>query len=355
MPEQPGWNKLPPKYTIEQLLVDLDLLDVTGHVRKDPGQPHSLGSGAAGEVHRGLYEWTEPGTMQVVQMKVAMKYILSAPHDRIKTEEVDFAMCHNCNIQLMQNTQRIRREVATWRYLNHPNVTEFIGIAQIEPNRPPALVSRFMHRNKFLDYIGRHPELKREKAIEIALGLEYLHTRNPPVIHSDIKPARFPQFRRDNILISDSGAAQLNDFGASRILDVQGFTTKVMRNMRYTAPELLPMAEIQEDPQPTTQSDIFSLAMLLLVLFNHRHNIELQSSIPYNHVRLVNDNGSNETKLLRRIHAGERPIRERYPTINDGGIWETIQICWQPFPSQRPRISQVVPLLLSLSDSIMTS
>ncbi|KAF7974087.1 hypothetical protein HWV62_13391 [Athelia sp. TMB] len=186
---------------------------------------------------------------------------------------------------------------------------QFLGIAQIEMSRPPGLVSRFMPHNKFLVYIASHPLQKKEKAMEIALGLQYLHSRNPPVIHGDIKP--------DNILISDTGVAQLNDFGTSRILDVQGFTTKAMRNMRYTAPELLPITETEEDFRPTTQSDIFSLAMLLLVLFNHRPNIELQMSLPYNHIRLVNDNGSQEIKLLRRIHAGERPLRERYPTITD--------------------------------------
>ncbi|KZP25896.1 kinase-like protein [Athelia psychrophila] len=210
----------------------------------------------------------------------------------------------------------------------------------MEPNRPPGLVSRFLYRNKFLDYIGRHPELKRQMALDIARGLQYLHSRDPPVIHGDIKP--------DNVLISDNGAAQLNDFGTSQILDVQGFTTKTMRNMRYTAPELLPIAETLIDPRPTMQSDIFSLGMLFLVFFNHRPNIELQSSIPYNHIRLVNDNGASEVKLLKRIHAGERPMRDRYPGIEGDGIWNTITACWQGHLMQRPNINQVVQMLQML-------
>ncbi|KAF7974085.1 hypothetical protein HWV62_13387 [Athelia sp. TMB] len=312
-------------YTIQALTSDLSKLDITGHVRKDPEHPNPLGSGAAGVVYRGIYEWMDPKSLQVVQMKVAVKHILSATNDHAKTE------------QLTQSTQRIRREVASWRFLNHPNVTKFLGIAQMELNRPPGLVSPYIHRNRFLDYIGRHSELKREKAIEIALGLQYLHSRSPPVIHGDIKP--------DNILITDSGVAQLNDFGTSRILDVQGFTTKAMRNMRYTAPELLLLEESLQDPRPTTESDIFSLAMLLLVLFNYRTNLEMQASLPYNHFRLVNDNGSHEIKLLRRIHASERPIRERYPTLEDDSIWRIITTCWHPHPMQRPHISQVVSWL----------
>lgn len=82
--------------------------------------------------------------------------------------------------------------------------------------------------------------------------------------------------------------------------------------------------------------------------FNHRPNIELQMSLPYNHIRLVNDNGGHEIKLLRRIHAGERPLRERYPTIVDGQIWNTISMCWQPHPTQRPPIAYVVNRLTSL-------
>jgi hypothetical protein len=50
-----------------------------------------------------------------------------------------------------------------WLYLSHPNVTEFFGIANLLPGQPPGLVSRFLQRNDFLAYIGRHPDLKREK------------------------------------------------------------------------------------------------------------------------------------------------------------------------------------------------
>lgn len=58
--------------------------------------------------------------------------------------------------------------------------------------------------------------------------------------------------------------AQLNDFGISHVIDVRGFITKIMRNIRLTAPELMPITEVASDVYPTFQSDIFSLAMLLL-------------------------------------------------------------------------------------------
>ena len=62
-----------------------------------------------------------------------------------------------------QCTQRLKREVAAWRFLSHPNITQFLGIAYLQAGQLPGLVSQYMLRNNFLAYIGRHPGLKREK------------------------------------------------------------------------------------------------------------------------------------------------------------------------------------------------
>ena len=74
---------------------------------------------------------------------------------------------------------------------------------------------------------------------------------------------------QNNVLISDDGQAQITDFGVACILDVQGYTTSesAPRNIRYVAPELMPINPAQEDdkrPHPTLESDIYSLAILLL-------------------------------------------------------------------------------------------
>jgi hypothetical protein len=72
--------------------------------------------------------------------------------------------------------------------------------------------------------------------------------------------------------VTDNGVAQLNDFGMSQLMDVRGFTTKIMRNIRFSAPELMPITEQKSDIHPTFQTDIFGLAMLLLqvcLYFDH--------------------------------------------------------------------------------------
>ena len=74
-------------------------------------------------------------------------------------------------------------------------------------------------------------------------------------------------FLQENVLVSDDGVAQINDFDMSRILETQGFTTKILRNIRFNAPELMPITEETCDILPTFQSDIFSLGILFLQVF----------------------------------------------------------------------------------------
>lgn len=92
---------------------------------------------------------------------------------------------------------------------------------------------------------------------DVSDGLAYLHGKNPPVIHQDIKP--------DNILISEDGFYMITDFGIS---------TKVRSTMRrlhaqessggtlaYMGPE-----RFSTTPMPIMASDIWSLGAMLFEL-----------------------------------------------------------------------------------------
>lgn len=85
---------------------------------------------------------------------------------------------------------------------------------------------------QLLDYITRNKSLSlhqtRFYAMEIILGLEYLH--NKGIIHRDIKP--------ENVLLDKDGHAKLTDFGLSKV----GGAAKTFSNVGtplYTAPEII--------------------------------------------------------------------------------------------------------------------
>jgi serine/threonine protein kinase len=283
--------------------------DITRYIQRDPNPKyrHPIGSGASGDVYKAIYKAVNPQTREANNIHVVIKVLAGTTYDMTKLEE------------------RLNREIACWRHLKHPNVTELLGIADFLPGRPPGLVSKLVQRHNFLEYIGRHPELKREKAQEIAAGVKYLHDNN--MIHGDIKA--------NNILVSNRGVAQITDFGLAQILDVRGFTTMTQRNVRFTAPELMPL--VDNFNRPTRQSDIFSLGILLLQLF-HGPDPNRQRGLPYNHIA-YSDIGY-DIKLMKRVCAGDRPRRDSYNYILDQH-WALICWCWDDHPDSRPTILQV--------------
>jgi serine/threonine protein kinase len=279
----------------------------------DTRYQYPIGHGYTAEVFRGICNRIHPGTRQPFNTDVAVKKLV---HTVEEQQEI---------------LQQIKREVAVWRHLHHPNVTQFLGIACIRPGEAPCLVSPFLQRNDLLAYIGRHSDQKRGKAQEIARGVQYMHSLG--IVHGDLKV--------DNVLLSDEGVAQVNDFGMSRMLDVDGFTTMVVRDVRFNAPELMPInGEFASDIPPTFKSDVFSLAILFLQLF-HGPDADLQRGLPYNHVPL---HSGPDLRLLRCIYKGERPQRGGYGPMSDKH-WELLCQCWQGDPSARPDIVQVVDAL----------
>lgn len=86
--------------------------------------------------------------------------------------------------------------------------------------------------------------------VELCQVLEYLHTRRPPVIFRDLKPA--------NVLLSPDGAVHLIDFGIARLFKPgQGSDTIALGSPGYAAPEQYGKA------QTTIRSDLYGLGATL--------------------------------------------------------------------------------------------
>ena len=81
--------------------------------------------------------------------------------------------------------QRMRREVAVWRYLDHPNVAKFLGIAHLEPGRPPGVVSPYMEQNNILAYLAQHPEVLHKKVRPSNFWRRKGHTLTRAINRSD--------------------------------------------------------------------------------------------------------------------------------------------------------------------------
>ncbi|KAF7983450.1 hypothetical protein HWV62_12920 [Athelia sp. TMB] len=279
-------------------------LDITPKVQFMKDRGSLLGEGSYGRVYRGWY--TRSNGQKI---PVAVKCLMHTRGTRAKMEE------------------RLRRELLTWKRVSaQENVSDLLGVC-ITREDPPYLVLPLFRFNNFLQYTSQNPNMRLALAKDVARGLDHLHGNG--VIHGDVKP--------ENIMISDHGSAQIVDFGVSVIPNVAGFTTIVNWNARHSAPELLPITEVQPQ-KPTRESDIFSLGILFLQLFDGRWDC-----LPYNHHPLNNPRDPHDISLIRAIHRGDRPRREAYGFHyqGQGDRWRLIEACWAADPRNRPTVGQV--------------
>jgi len=138
--------------------------------------------------------------------------------------------------------------------LNHPGVASVIDC--FAEGDLACLVMEYVPGETLADRLARAParRLPPDEALALmrALGdvLGYLHSRQPPVIFRDLKPA--------NIILTPEGHLKLVDFGIARFFKPgQTHDTEAFGTPGYAAPEQYGSG------QTVPQSDIYSLGIVL--------------------------------------------------------------------------------------------
>lgn len=94
------------------------------------------------------------------------------------------------------------------------------------------------------------PKIIRNWGRQVLLGLNYLHTRNPQIIHRDLKC--------DNIFINgNNGQAKIGDLGLATVKKREHLTS-VLGTPEFMAPELY-------DEKYDEKVDIYAFGMVLNV------------------------------------------------------------------------------------------
>lgn len=106
---------------------------------------------------------------------------------------------------------RFQKEAETVARLEHPNILPIYDYGQAEDG--PYIVMPLITGGTLREWLGRSVPLDQALRVfsRVLAGVEYAHTRQPPIIHRDIKPT--------NILMRDGDWPLLADFGLARILE----------------------------------------------------------------------------------------------------------------------------------------
>ena len=152
--------------------------------------------------------------------------------------------------------------------MRHPNIVHFLGIYHPPSARLPSLVMERLHcsLDNLLEENPVVPIRTKLSIIkDVALGLRYLHTRNPPIIHRDLSS--------NNVLISKGMKGKIGDLGTARLIDSsrqsrrQSNMTKAPGTVDFMPPEAL---ENVTNIRYGKGLDVFSFGCVMLHTLSHQ-------------------------------------------------------------------------------------
>jgi len=258
-----------------------------------------LGRGAYGRV----YEVKYCGTICAAK---EIHSVLIKTNDKKKIIDAFLRECHQCS------------------RLRHPNIVQFLGVYYPEGGadrmRLPVMVMEVMSCSlrSFVERQQNIPvHVKFSIINDVALGLCYLHSHNPPIVHRDLST--------NNILLTTHCVGKISDLGVAKAIPA---SSKNTMTKAPGTPDFLPREALEENPKYGLPVDIFSFAVIILHIFTK------QWPIPSDSVHF------EKTKQLVALSEVQR--RQKYldaiTDAEEAALKPFIVKCLDDDPDERPSI-----------------
>jgi len=332
-----------------------------------------IGEGGFGSVWRG--DWR--GTPVAIKMLTLPPIIATAVKDNDEKDTATAIIRNKSNQQTaiaLEKLKTFQSEMNLLKSLRHPNVCLFLGFIRNEADgnnkkskstwglvmelcehgslwdalrRPLPPNFNFRLNNRGIQNLNVHPigapvpiwpnELILRVASGAARGIAYLHSRNPPILHRDLKSA--------NLLLDASFHVKIADFGLSTIVQQGNDTSPLTQNcgtVQWMAPEVLqyssenPLLGDNNNPYGPP-ADVYSFAIILWELVTQECPFESCVS-------------SRNDPLQVALAVIQRDVRPVVPRWVCERYRDVILGCWRRDPSRRMRLEDVLTVLGSLTE-----
>ncbi|XP_034046057.1 serine/threonine-protein kinase WNK4 [Thalassophryne amazonica] len=218
-----------------------------------------------------------------------------------------------CELQTHRLTkakrQRFSEEVEMLKALQHPNIVRFYDSwkSTMKGQKCMILVTELMTSGTLKTYLRRFRQMKlkllQRWSFQILKGLQFLHSRNPPILHRDLKC--------DNIFITGPTASvKIGDLGLAT-LKKASFAKSVIGTPEFMAPE---MYEEKYDEAV----DVYAFGMCILEMAT--------SEYPYAECQ-------NAGQIYRKVTCGIKP--DSFFKVNVPELKEIIEGCVRTNSSER--------------------
>ncbi|KAE8967827.1 hypothetical protein PR001_g27982, partial [Phytophthora rubi] len=250
-----------------------------------------IGQGAFGTVHRAKWRGTA----------VAVKILV-------------------CQYLTADILEEFEAEVQIMSILRHPNICLLMGACLEPPTR--CLVIEYLPRGSLWNVLRQDVVIDMGKqygfARDTALGMNYLHSFQPPILHRDLKSP--------NLLIDSSYALKISDFGLARVRAHFQTMTGNCGTTQWMAPEVLAAEKYTE------KADVFSYGVVIWETITRQ--------CPYEGLTQIQ-------AALGVLNNNLRPtVPENCPPL----FKKLMTLCWVSSPDQRPTFETVLEMLNSSTD-----
>ncbi|KIO17802.1 hypothetical protein M407DRAFT_32524 [Tulasnella calospora MUT 4182] len=250
--------------------------------------------------------------------------------------------------------------------LSHPNIAKIIGFVEDVEKSIAWLIFPWEDNGNLREFLrsGTWEIPERVSLIlDVASGLEYLHSRQPPVCHGDLKSL--------NILVNSSNRAVITDFGSARILRQTqelnpdaGTRLEALASSAFpknsgppqftvTASETAltltgPACSLRWAPPEVLNGEALDLAGDIWALGWIAWEA-LTDDYPFGELKL-------DFEVTMRIIEGRLPSIYGHDQLSQvRSLCSLMQSCWKPEPKERPSATECLKTLRWIPNAIPTT
>ncbi|XP_034394836.1 serine/threonine-protein kinase WNK4-like [Cyclopterus lumpus] len=223
---------------------------------------------------------------------------------------VEVAWCELQTHRLTKSERhRFTEEVQMLKALQHPNIVRFFDSwkSTLRGHKGTILVTELMTSGTLKMYLRRFRQMKlkllQRWSFQILKGLQFLHSRCPPILHRDLKC--------DNVFITGPTASvKIGDLGLAT-LKKASFAKSVIGTPEFMAPEMY-------DEKYDEAVDVYAFGMCILEMAT--------SEYPYSECQ-------NAAQIYRKVTNGIKPDSFLKVTVPE--LKEIIEGCIRTSSSER--------------------